>query len=119
MRRLHDDYDDNDAGMNGVKFTAKGEPGSNGPRTFRVNVSVKSSWNWLMTKTFMVEFQPTPEWKNYAFGFEEFTYTWMAKPSNKYQLTDFLAEINEESFFVYDKNFDDNFLLTVKDFELY
>ena len=105
--------------MNGIKFTAKGEQGSNGPRTFRVNVSVKSSWNWLMTKTFMVEFQPTQEWKNYAFSFDEFTYTWMAKPSNKYQLTDFLAEINEEGFFVYDKNFDDNFLLTVKDFELY
>jgi hypothetical protein len=105
--------------MNGIKFTAKGEPGSNGPRTFRVNVSVKSSWNWLMTKTFMVEFQPTPEWKNYAFGFGEFTYTWMAQKSNKYQLTDFLTEINEESFFVYDKNFDDNFMLTVKDFELY
>ena len=72
-----------------------------------------------MTKTFMVEFQPTPEWKNYAFGFEQFTYTWMAQKSNKYQLTDFLTEINEEGFFVYDKNFDDNFLLTVKDFELY
>ena len=43
----------------------------------------------------------------------------MAKPSNKYQLTDFLTEINEEGFFVYDKNFEDNFLLTVKDFELY
>ena len=98
---------------------AKGEPGSNGPRTFRVNVSVKSSWNWLLTKTFMVEFKPTREWQSYNFNFDDFTYTWMAKPSNKYQLTDYLDGINEEGFFIYDKNYDDKFILTVKDFELF